>query len=81
LLGNGCAKTAADESPQFHHGRFANFSIDDSPCSQTHRAAMQLWIEQILYLRYRQNRIVTINSKLVPRRTRRGVRDKADLIG
>src|SRR4249919_4349159 len=46
LLGNGRAKTAANESPQFHHGRFANFSIDHSPRSQMHRATVQLWIEQ-----------------------------------
>jgi hypothetical protein len=81
LLGNGRAKTAANESPQFHYGRFANSSIDHSPCSQTHRATMQLSIEQILDLRYRQIRIVTINRKLIPCRARRGVRDKADLIG
>src|SRR3982750_659745 len=47
LLGNGRAKTAAAESSQFRHGRFANFSIDHSACSQAHRTRMQLSVEQI----------------------------------
>ena len=80
LLANRGSKTGADKPPQFDHGRFAKFAVHQRAYSQTQRATVEALIEQIVDLRYRQDRVVALNRNLAPGRTRCGVRDKANLI-